>query len=314
MVMTLCLFTCYCSFIMVVGRSLAQEMTVATLRRMLLYVQLAEIFYIITTTLLKVSLGLFFLRLLTKRWQVLTFYIILGVSAVYGVIYTFVAIFQCGVPHDLLNNLLHGTDRCLPEAFSLFTGYLYGTINVIADWTFVLIPIYILIESDMTRQSKLSVGIVLALGAIGSISSVMRMVFLKGLLLNGQLTTEAVKATFWATAEPGTGIIAASVAVLRPLFRKVKTEVQDRITQHNTNRSKPKDVENNPNLDSQSLVAMASTKPTSSGGIEDSKRASLYSIVSPTLDRDVTFGEAQVGQVIHIRLTTQEYRPPPPPK
>jgi len=67
-------------------------------------------------------------------------------------------------------------------AFGLATGYLYGAINVIADWTFVLIPITVLLDSELDRRSKISVSIVMALGAVGSVSSIMRMVYLKGLI------------------------------------------------------------------------------------------------------------------------------------
>jgi hypothetical protein len=121
------------------------------------YVQLSEVFYILTTTMLKVSLGLFFLRILTKRWQKLLFHILLGVSATYGFIYVLTAIFACGNPAKIADTLL-GSKHCLPSAFILGSGYLYGTLNVIADWTFVLV-------------------------AVGSISSIMRMVYLRGLIL-----------------------------------------------------------------------------------------------------------------------------------
>jgi hypothetical protein len=130
------------------------------------FVQLGEIFYIITTTTLKISLGLFFLRILTKRWQINVFRTILVVSAVFGVFYTFIAIFQCGTPDKLLDHLLLGTIKCLPSWLLLSSGYLYGTINVIADWTFVLIPIFVLLDSDMDRRSKISVSIVMAFGAV----------------------------------------------------------------------------------------------------------------------------------------------------
>jgi hypothetical protein len=38
----------------------------------------------------------------------------------------------------------------------------------------------------------------------------------------------SIKATIWAIAEPGTGIVAASVAILRPLFRKIYADVRDK--------------------------------------------------------------------------------------
>lgn len=151
------------------------------------FVQLSEVFYILTTTALKISLGLFFLRLLTKPWQRRLFHTILAVSALYGVFYFFATIFVCGNPAKLADSLL-GSRRCAPTGFILATGYLYGIINVVADWIFTLIPILILIDSDMDRSSKISVGLVMGFAAIGSISSILRMVFLKGLLFQANVS------------------------------------------------------------------------------------------------------------------------------
>jgi hypothetical protein len=145
---------------------------------------LSEISYVLTTTLLKISLGLFFLRVLTKKWQRSLFHVILVVSAVYGILYVFVSIFQCGDPAKLADSL-RGSKKCLPRAFLLGSGYVYGILNIIADWTFVLIPIVVLLDSEIDRRSKISVSIVMALGAIGSVSSVFRMVYLEGLQLGG---------------------------------------------------------------------------------------------------------------------------------
>ncbi|KAJ4335058.1 hypothetical protein N0V95_009015 [Ascochyta clinopodiicola] len=166
------------------------------------------------------------------RWQKLIFHTILGVSAAYGLFYVFVTIFACGNPARLADTLV-GSKKCLPSAFILTSGYLYGIINVIADWTFVLIPIAVLVDSNIDRRSKISVSVVMGLGAIGSVSSILRMVYLKGLLFShggGGLSSNAVKATIWATAEPGTGIIAASIAILRPLFRKLASDTQERVS------------------------------------------------------------------------------------
>ena len=146
------------------------------------YVQLSEVFYILTTTTLKISLGLFFLRVLSKRWQTRLFHTIIAVSATYGLFYALSTIFSCGDPRKIADAFL-GSKQCLPSAFVLATGYIYGIVNIIADWTFVLVPISVLIGSDLDRRSKISVSIVMALGATGSVSSILRMVYLKGLLL-----------------------------------------------------------------------------------------------------------------------------------
>lgn len=57
-------------------------------------------------------------------------------------------------------------------------------------------------------------------------------------------TAQAVKATIWATAEPGTGIIAASIAILRPLFRQIFNDVRKSASSiSNPRKVKPSDDE-----------------------------------------------------------------------
>ncbi|KAF2124794.1 hypothetical protein P153DRAFT_127296 [Dothidotthia symphoricarpi CBS 119687] len=231
MVVTLVLFNVYCAIIFVITfRSADGELFhKKDLRVSLMYVQLAEIFYILTTTTLKISLGLFFLRVLTKRWQTAIFHAILGISAIYGLFYVSITILQCGNPARLADSFMQA-DRCLPKALLLTSGYVYGILNIVADWTFVLIPIAILIDSDIDRRAKISVSIVMGLGAIGSVASIFRLFYLEGLLIGGgALSAASVKVTIWATAEPGTGIIAASVAIWRPLFRKMAVDVRDKV-------------------------------------------------------------------------------------
>ncbi|KAF2660057.1 hypothetical protein K491DRAFT_589900 [Lophiostoma macrostomum CBS 122681] len=331
MIITLLLFTCYCSFILVIQEHTAfgQIPTPDTLRKILLFVQLGEIFYIITTTILKISLGLFFLRILTKQWQINIFRAILVVSAVFGIFYTFIAIFQCGTPDKLLDRLLLGNIQCLPNGLLLSSGYLYGSINVIADWTFVLIPIFVLLESDMDRRSKISVSIVMGLGAVGSISSILRMVYMKGLSLNNQLSTEAVYATIWATAEPGTGIIAASIAILRPLFRKIRSEVQDKLSEHSSARSgsgsgnstaKSKSKSKNHSWASDEDTIALTLVPTSGSGssrgfgVSTNISASKRSMDSPTWDSHFDVRNGTATEVVDIKLDVAESRPKPPRK
>ncbi|PVH91831.1 hypothetical protein DM02DRAFT_702733 [Periconia macrospinosa] len=239
MVLTLMLFTCYATFLIIITRRGAEQRLFALndIHVTLVYIQLSEVFYILTTTTLKISLGLSFLRVLTRRWQTMLIRILLVASTAYGLFYFLTAIFACGNPAKFTNTLL-GSRRCLPRAFILSTGYLYGAVNIIADWTFVLIPICVLVDSNLDRRAKISVSIVMALGAVGSVSSIMRMVYLKGLLiLRGGLDPDAIKATIWATAEPGTGIIAASIALLRPLVRNITTSVRTRASAYGSRKA-----------------------------------------------------------------------------
>ncbi|KAH7406883.1 hypothetical protein DE146DRAFT_676194 [Phaeosphaeria sp. MPI-PUGE-AT-0046c] len=290
MVATLILFTCYCAFILIVTLR-GQERRLFDLKdihQSLIYVQLSEVFYILTTTMLKISLGLFFLRVLTKRWQRLLFHVLLAVSAIYGFFYVIKSIFVCGNPAKIADTML-GSKKCLPTGLILATGYLYGTLNVIADWTFVLIPISVLLDSELDRRSKISVSLVMALGAVGSVSSIMRMVYLRGLVgVPTGLNPITIRATIWATAEPGTGIIAASIAILRPLIRNITTNIRTRASVPIPRRAQKKIPD-----EEEDTIALTS---------QDSKKSSMRTEAtesdpwSPT----VTFGQATSTRIVSI--------------
>lgn len=273
-------------------------------------IQLAEVFYILTTTTLRISLGLFFLRVLTKRRQTLIFHIILGVSAMYGVFYVFVTIFQCGNPINLADSFLD-KNRCLPKVFILTTGYIYGILNVVADWTFVLIPIAILIDSDIDRRSKISVSIVMALGAIGSISSIFRLLYLEGLFLDGGVSPSSIKATIWATTEPGTGIIAASVAIWRPLFRKIASDVRDKVEVYQSRKASLPSLmlkAGTPAHDDTIALTAVISNP------RDGKGTTMHSEHeddpwSPTF----TVSKASTQRVVNVQMVGGRAMPPPPP-
>ena len=120
------------------------------------------------------------------------FHSILIISGVYGIFYFFATVFVCGNPATLAQHLLEDRAKhCSPAWFVLTTGYIYGIINVTADWIFTFIPIVILMDSTMDRRSKISVSIVMGFAAVGSISSILRMVYLKGLLFSGSVSSKS---------------------------------------------------------------------------------------------------------------------------
>ncbi len=145
------------------------------------YILTHQVFYIMSTTLLKVSLGLFFLRILTGTWPTPLLRTVIGFNILVGVIYTFIMIFQCGNPIRLAESMT-GSPDCVPRGFTLSVGYVYGTINAMTDWSFVFVSIFVLVRSGLHLWTKVSVGAVILVGTLGSIACIMRMVYLSALL------------------------------------------------------------------------------------------------------------------------------------
>ncbi|KAJ9624889.1 hypothetical protein H2203_004839 [Taxawa tesnikishii (nom. ined.)] len=74
----------------------------------------------------------------------------------------------------------------------------------------------------MPRRAKISAGILLSFGCVGSVASVIRIAYLGGLSVDDHFFRHALDAGLWSVVEPGLGITAASLSALRPLFRSMK--------------------------------------------------------------------------------------------
>lgn len=67
--------------------------------------------YLVDQIALKVSMAVFFLRIVQQKWQKLIIYVSMGIYASYSIAFVFVALFQCGVPKVV--NFISG-ENCMP--------------------------------------------------------------------------------------------------------------------------------------------------------------------------------------------------------
>ncbi|TIA27464.1 hypothetical protein D6C83_07758, partial [Aureobasidium pullulans] len=72
-----------------------ETMTDATAQIGLMYWFFCELFYTLATSMLKVAIGLFFLRIANNKWHVLIIKAIMYASGVLGVTYFAIVLFQC---------------------------------------------------------------------------------------------------------------------------------------------------------------------------------------------------------------------------
>ena len=178
---------------------------------------------------LKISLGLFFLRILTTPsrmtalWRT-TLVTVLSLSTTFGLIYFFFAIFQCGIPRSGENSFLVKMiqSRCANASVGLGLGYSHGVITMLTDWMCGLLPVCMLWNSTMPRGTKTVIGALLGVASVGSIASIVRLAYINSIVVpSGDFFVKTGKLAIWSTVEPGVGITVASVATLRPLFHTV---------------------------------------------------------------------------------------------
>lgn len=88
--------------------------------------------YLWVTVILKISLAIFFLRVITKPWHRKVVYTTSVIYTIYGVTFAFIGIFHCGNPKDYLLNELRG--KCLSDGMLQPMNYIAAGFNALTDW------------------------------------------------------------------------------------------------------------------------------------------------------------------------------------
>jgi len=126
----------------------------------------SEVFYSVTVILLKISLGLFFIRILTQKWQRLTIQTMMAVSTIYGAVMIIFAIFHCGADRDALSYLTKKLQlRCVSKSVDLVMMYTGGAVTTLTDCIFVFLPLFMLQKAQLTRREKATVAFIMLLGS-----------------------------------------------------------------------------------------------------------------------------------------------------
>lgn len=168
--------------------------------------------------ILKISLGIFYLRLVVSRWHKVTVYVTVGIATIFGSYYFFAILFSCGLPSHFLTNALQG--KCTGTVHSRYAiNMAAGVINALSDFVLAILPIALINKACIPLPAKISASLILLLGCIGSASSVVRLSYVHGLSYNIKFFEVGVNITIWSIIELGLCITAASLATLRPLFR-----------------------------------------------------------------------------------------------
>ncbi|KAF2167879.1 hypothetical protein M409DRAFT_53830 [Zasmidium cellare ATCC 36951] len=191
--------------------------------RALAFWYFCEIFYTLSTCLLKISVGLFLLRVAGQKLHIWIIRLVMLFAAVFGGAFFFVIVFQCW-PISNWWDLDPSHKNCINPDIVIGLTYGISALNVVADWTLGLLPIFIVRGLQMSTRQKRLVAIILSFAAIGSTATIVRLPYIGSLSesfdgWNGDFLYNTVGVAIWTTVEVGVGITAGCLATLRPLIR-----------------------------------------------------------------------------------------------
>jgi rhodopsin domain-containing protein len=114
-----------------------------------------ECFYVLTMITLKISLAIFFLRIIIEPWQRAIVYGIISVATSAGVVYFIYTVFGCGVP---VRAELHWerkmTQTCGPKSLVYGMSYMQSVVTTCTDLLLVLIPISVARKATINGKEK----------------------------------------------------------------------------------------------------------------------------------------------------------------
>ncbi|KAH6644592.1 hypothetical protein C7974DRAFT_23862 [Boeremia exigua] len=184
------------------------------------WVVVSESTYLVAMMTVKISIGIFFMRIVVASWHLMLIYVTIGVNVVSSVASFFYVVFRCGpnVDRYVLQQL---KNQCTPRVLDRFMAYQSAVFSTLTDLVFVLLPVVVLWNANMDRKSKISAGFILCLAASACICSIIRFQYVDGLTQIDDFFWNATNIAIWSTIECGASIIAGCLATLRPFLRRI---------------------------------------------------------------------------------------------
>ena len=123
--------------------------------------------YCVGTTIMRLAIGTFLLRITIRPGHRLFIHILNVLNVTYSLFFLFILAFQCSPPAFFWDRYLHpDAGSCMKS--SITTAVIWGQSGVVifVDWSFGLLPIFIVRDLHMNKRKKILLGAVLSLGAM----------------------------------------------------------------------------------------------------------------------------------------------------
>ena len=120
--------------------------------------------YVITVVIAKVSIALALLRLTVAKIHSIILWVVTALSIVVGLVFWFMLTLQC-VPVQYFWERT-GNGSCLKTDILIDIAYLYSVTATICDFTLGLLPIALVWNLQMNRQTKWALAGILSMACV----------------------------------------------------------------------------------------------------------------------------------------------------
>jgi hypothetical protein len=181
---------------------------------------LCEIFYSLSSTFARLAAGALLLRLTINRVHVRVVWFIVTLAGLFGIAFLVQILVQCQ-PASFFWSVTRDPSEghCINLKINEVFTYTHAVVASTSDWTFGILPAFIISGLKMNMRTKASVFLLLCLANVGSIATLIRFKAIHQITQSEDFLIATVDLALWSSVEVGIAITAASIATYRPLFR-----------------------------------------------------------------------------------------------
>ncbi|KAG5757967.1 hypothetical protein H9Q72_013888 [Fusarium xylarioides] len=181
------------------------------------YIWLTQIFYCISLVFIKASICDALLRIAVVPWHRVVAWMTLAMAVICAMI-LFISFFVLCRP---LSATWNGGGRCSPPSALGSLACFISASSMLTDIICAALPAFMLYKAQMKLATKVSISLVLGLGALASVATIIRMPFVLFYFHpNPDYLYRHCHVSLWSVVEAGIGIIAGSLPALRKFVKR----------------------------------------------------------------------------------------------
>ncbi|KAH7217258.1 hypothetical protein BKA60DRAFT_648429 [Fusarium oxysporum] len=181
------------------------------------FVWLFQIFYCASLVFIKASICDALLRIAVIPWHRVVAWMTLAMAVICAMI-VFISLFVLCKP---LSATWTGDGKCSPPSALAILACFVSASSILTDIICAALPALMLYKAQMKLATKVSISMVLGLGALASVATIIRMPFVLFYFhLNPDYLYRHCHVSLWSTVEAGIGIIAGSLPALRKFVKR----------------------------------------------------------------------------------------------
>ncbi|KAK8054372.1 hypothetical protein PG996_013673 [Apiospora saccharicola] len=187
-----------------------------------MYLVLWQITYAWSLPFIKCSICFSLFRFTNERRHTIPLWCVM-ILATFSAMLGFVAVLiTCQPIARNWDPALSNVGSCMDYSIIQNISYFISASSIITDWACAILPCFIVWNLNIKRKLKVSVAVVLALGAVASLSTIVRLPYLGAYTAPVDHYYKIANIVIWSEIECGVGIIAGSLPSLRGFFKYIR--------------------------------------------------------------------------------------------